>query len=272
MRMISKLALSAISFAAVTQAAFAADLPRKAPPPAPVVAVRSWSGCYGGGALGYQWARSSQDYGGLVNGLPNAFLPLGFEMAPDYTVNGAIVGGQLGCNYQIPGTGWVLGFEGDGSSLRALGVGRPSNGAIQLGLNQNFRFSTEQHWMASARGRVGYAWDRWMIYATGGAIWGGFYGNNFNGTGVATAQRVAYESTATGWTAGVGAEYVILPEAMPNLTVKFEGLYADYGTFHYGDEPGTANGCTAGCANADVKTTAWMVRLGVNYKFWSWVR
>lgn len=265
----SAFVFSAISVVALTQIADAADLPRKAPAPAPVVAVASWTGCYAGGVGGFQNARSSQDYGGLVNGVPNAFLPAGFEMAPDYTVNGATFGGTLGCNYQVPGTRWVLGFEGDFSSLRALGVGRPGDAAIQMGLNQNFRFSTEQHWMATARGRVGYAWDRVMIYATGGAIWGGFDGNNFNGTGVITAQRVAYETTATGWTAGVGVEYVFLPQ-WSNWTFKFEGLYADYGTFHYGDEPGIANGCTAGCANADVKTTAWMARVGLNYRFWTW--
>jgi hypothetical protein len=36
---------------------------------------------------------------------------------------------------------------------------------------------------------------------------------------------------------------------------------------HYGDEPGILNGCTAGCANADVKMDAIIFRVGANYRW-----
>ena len=45
---------------------------------------------------------------------------------------------------------------------------------IALGIDPVRRFSTDQRWLATARGRLGYAADRWMWYVTGGAAWSGF--------------------------------------------------------------------------------------------------
>ena len=54
----------------------AADMPVKYVAPAPVF---TWTGCYVGVHIGYKWGKSKQDYGGLVNGVPNNFLPLGYR-------------------------------------------------------------------------------------------------------------------------------------------------------------------------------------------------
>jgi outer membrane immunogenic protein len=250
-------------FAAVTVIGFgslasAGDLPVKGPIVAPV-APYSWTGCYAGAIGGYQWGRSKQSYGGLIGGAPNPFLPTGFDMTNNYDVNGGQIGGTLGCNYQTGN--WVFGVEGDGSLVATSVREPPSANAIALGLNPNFRFTTEQKWMATGRGRIGYAWDRWLVYGTGGAVFGGFDLNNY-GTALA-ALRVPSRVNKVGWIAGLGTEYH-LDRAW---SVKAEGLYADYGTMHYGDEPGTANGCPAGCANGDVKMKSFMFRVGFNYKF-----
>jgi outer membrane immunogenic protein len=242
----------------------AADMATKGPVyKAPMaVPAHNWSGCYVGAVAGYQWGRSRQDYGGLVNGVPNAFLPTGFDMSGTYNVNGGQFGGTLGCNYQAGN--WVLGVEGDGSWVHADGRSLANPAAVALGLNPVFEFTTKQRWMASTRGRVGYAWDRWLVFATGGVVFGGFDLNNQNSNLVPTATRTPSKVTKAGWIAGLGVEY-----AFNNAwSVKTEWLYADYGSMHYGDEPGTANGCTAGCANGDVKMHAHILRLGVNYKFY----
>ena len=98
---------------------------------------------------------------------------------------------------------------------------------------------------------------------TGGAAWSGFDLNNYNGIGVATAQRVPTRVNKTGWIVGVGTEYALLG----GWSVKSEWLYANFGTMHYGDEPGIVNGCIAGCVNADVKMYEYIWRVGMNYRF-----
>lgn len=243
-------------------AASAADMRVKAPPVAAPVATHSWTGCYIGAVGGYQWGESNQNYGGLVNGVPNAFLPTGFDMSGTYNVDGYQIGGTLGCNYQTGN--WVLGVEGDGSWVSADGYTLPAAAAIAQGLNPAFEFTTDQKWMATARGRVGYSWNRWLVYATGGVAFGGFDLNNRNSNPLAiTARRIPTRVDKAGWIVGLGTEYAF----SPSWSLKAEWLYADYGTMNYGNEPGILNGCPAGCANADVKMTANIVRAGLNYKF-----
>ena len=236
----------------------AADMPVKYVAPAPVF---TWTGCYVGVNIGYKWGTSHQNYGGLVNGAPNAFLPTGTDMTGNYNVNGPVGGAQGGCNYQTGA--WVWGVEVDGGWASASGQAGPTANAIALGLNPNFLFTTNERWLATARGRLGYAADRWMWYVTAGAAWSGFDLNNSNGTGVAGAQRQPSRVNKTGWVVGLGTEYALLG----GWSVKSEWLYANFGTLHYGDEPGIVNGCTAGCANADVKMYEYIWRVGLNYRF-----
>ena len=228
---------------------------------APVPVAYNWTGCYVGAVGGYQWGRSRQDYGGLVNGVPNAFAPTGFQLSETYNVNGGQIGGTLGCNYQTGN--WVFGIEGDGSWVSANGRSLTTPAAVALGANPVFEYTTKQKWMATTRGRIGYAWDRLLVYATGGVVFGGFDLNNQNSRLVPTATRTPSHVNKAGWIAGLGAEYAFAPA----WSLKGEWLYADYGSLHYGDEPGTANGCTAGCFNADVKMKANIFRVGLNYKF-----
>ncbi len=249
-------ALMALSFGGNTVQA--ADMPVKAVAPIPVY---SWTGCYVGVQIGYKWGKSRQEYGGLVNGLPNAFAPTGYDLTGLYNVNGAVGGGEAGCNYQFGN--WVWGVEIDGSWSAASGQSGPTLNAINLGANQNFLFKTDERWLATARGRIGYAWDKWFWYVTGGGAWSGFDVNNFNGTGVATAQRNPSRVSRSGWVVGYGVEYHI----SHGWSVKSELLYIDYGRLHYGDEPGIVNGCIAGCFNADVRMYEWVWRVGMNYKF-----
>src|SRR4249919_399494 len=94
-----------LAFAAAP--ALAADLPVKAPPPAPVP-VLNWTGFYIGGNVGYSWGRSSRDL--------NFFNPLnGITLASatgaGRDLNGGVFGGQLGYNWQT--ANWVFGIETD---------------------------------------------------------------------------------------------------------------------------------------------------------------
>jgi outer membrane immunogenic protein len=202
--------------------AHAADLPRQMATKAPIYAVPiyNWTGLYvginGGGAFG----RSRWDSTG------------GFD------TSGGMVGGTVGYNWQF-GT-WVLGIEGDidwadikGSKGTALCPGG---------------CSTENTWLGTARGRLGYAFDRWMPYITGGAAFGDLTANNPGFPGASNTQ--------VGWAAGAGVEFAIAG----NWTAKVEYLHYDLGSFNCGVS------CN-GFASDNVKFNADAVRGGINFRF-----
>jgi outer membrane immunogenic protein len=255
-----KLLLASLALVAVgmTAPANAADMPVKYVAPAPVF---TWTGCYVGVHIGYKWGTSKQSYGGLLNGVPNNFLPLGTDLTDNYDVNGPVGGGQGGCNYQTGN--WVWGVEVDGGWSSASGQASTAAGAIALNTNARYLYTTNERWLATARARLGYAADKWLWYVTGGAAWSGFDLNNYDGGGFLGSQRVPTRVNKTGWVVGVGTEYALLG----GWSVKSEWLYANFGTMHYGDEPGIVNSCIFGCFNADVKMHEYIWRVGMNYRF-----
>ena len=107
----------------------AADL--RLPTKAPVMAaapVYNWSGCYIGGNVGGKWGNSTLDVSsGAVPG--NVAAAVGFGR--DRSEGTFIGGGQIGCNWQAPGSGWVFGLEGDADwqrlrQTRTLGGAPPA--------------------------------------------------------------------------------------------------------------------------------------------------
>jgi outer membrane immunogenic protein len=207
--------------------ASAADIQRRQamPAKAPVymTPAYNWTGFYIGVNGGGGWGRSD-----WTSALGTA----------DSNLSGALVGGTVGYNYQI--NQLVLGVEGDigWSNLR----GTATNG-ICAGTN----CETRNSWLATARGRVGYAFDRFMPYVTGGAAFG-----DIKMTPFGTASE---KETKTGWTVGGGLEAAL---AGP-WTAKVEYLYVDLGKASCG---------IAVCGiPTDVDVTANIVRAGLNYRF-----
>jgi outer membrane immunogenic protein len=141
-----------------------------------------------------------------------------------------LVGGTIGYNYQVSQT--VFGLEGDidWSDLSRNG----SCAAFSCGIRNN--------WLSTVRGRLGYAFDRFMPYVTGGAAFGDIK------TSVAGSGDT--NTTKTGWTVGGGLEAAI---AGP-WTAKAEYLYVNLGS---GDSPVGSS--------ENFKTN--IVRAGINYRF-----
>jgi outer membrane immunogenic protein len=108
----------------------------------------------------------------------------------------------------------------------------------------------DNKWLATARGRVGYAFDRWLPFLTGGAAFG-----DVKATRVGVAAGGASD-TMIGWTVGGGLEYAFLG----NWTAKVEYLYVDLGKF----DCGTACGAVV-TDNVSFKEN--IVRAGLNYRF-----
>ncbi len=78
--------------------------------------------------------------------------------------------------------------------------------------------TTENKWLGTARSRIGYAFDRWLPYITGGVAYGDF-------KMTPPAPDTYTDRWSAGWTLGGGLEYAI---AGP-WSVKLEYLYFDLG-------------------------------------------
>jgi outer membrane immunogenic protein len=148
-----------------------------------------------------------------------------------------MAGATLGGNYQFGQ--FVLGVEGDYDWQNIRGAS--NNAAICISCD------TASSWVATVRGRAGYAWDRIMIYGTGGGAFASVKGS----FGTLPWQS----NTEIGWTAGAGLEGAITD----NWTAKVEYLYADFGNMSC-----NAASCL-GAATVSLKEN--MVRAGINYKF-----
>jgi outer membrane immunogenic protein len=225
---LTKAGVAALAMLAIPLAAQAADVPTKAPyykgAPRSVVSYYNWSGLYAGVNFGYGMGTSTWS-------LPAASIkPKGY-----------LAGGTVGYNWQSGAI--VYGVEGD---LDWSNVKGSVNCVAVL-----VTCETSSSWLATFRGRAGYAFDRWLPYITAG----GAYGNVKATTGVPllglTATSVS--KSQLGWTFGGGLEYAF----MGNWTAKLEYLYVDLGSFNAG---------TAPLVNT-VTFKENVVRAGLNYKF-----
>lgn len=263
--------LAGLILAALAAPAMAADLaPRTYTKAAPIEPGYNWSGWYVGGNAGYAWGQSNPatsteftptNYWNLLSVPQISAAGTGGRV----NTNGFIGGGQAGYNFQTGNL--VLGGEVDFESFNLKGS--RSGGAVyaccapsSFVLNQ----TTSTDWLFTARGRVGFAANNLLVYATGGlAVTNLKYGETFVDTFGAN-EAVNYSKTKAGWTAGAGAEYGITK----NWTVKAEYLYLDFGglsgTSLLGPVAVTgACNCTRMFHSTDL--TASVARLGVNYRF-----
>jgi outer membrane immunogenic protein len=186
--LVKKLFLASLALATqFVGPAMAADLEVKAPvyragPPA---VYSWWTGCYVGGNLGAAWSSAHYTH-------DNGVVVEDFSFNPTTFIGGV----QAGCNYQW--SDWVFGFEGAWS-----GTGLKQSHPSALLPNRDRSIDISQ--IASATGRIGYAFDRTMLYVKGG--WAGMQveatARNFV-TGVFSD----FTNFSNGWTVGGGVEHV----------------------------------------------------------------
>ena len=234
------LAAGALALSGVS--AMAADLPVRAPAPAPLLAVApfSWNGFYVGLHAGYGFARG--DTVGI------------------HTVGG----GQIGYNIQYGSL--VYGIEGDISfssdSKTATGVINFLPVDPRSIANGRATARAKDDVFGSIRGRLGFAADRFLFYVTGGV---GFtqvkysLATRFPAAGVIVggpAGTGSSSSTRAGFVLGGGVEYAFTN----NWTARVEGLYHDVRKRRVRNTVGN-NDFTIATQSHSV------VRAGVNYKF-----
>lgn len=229
--------LAAAALLTLTAAGSAADLRRAAapapiavaPPPPPL--AYNWTGVYLGLEGGWAWGNTEHDF------------TTGVGPGGRFDIDGGLIGGTLGANWQAPGSMFVLGVEGDVSWANIKGE------FSALGCNSGPCY-TEVNWLGTARARAGIAMNAFLLYATGGVAFGGVEGginSNLNQNG---------SNTRVGWTVGGGAEVGLTR----NVSVKVEYLYVDLGNDH--QYTTTALGIPT---NVDV--VANVVRGGINVRY-----
>jgi outer membrane immunogenic protein len=257
----------ALAFA-VPLAAYAAEMPVKGkkapppPPPPPPPVVYNWSGCYVGGYVGSAWngrvATTDRGNGSIAynDGIGNQW---------SYKLGSHVTGGgTAGCNWDV-GSSLVAGVEAEagylrlkGSASNPLSPGRDLIASSQIG-----------DWDAVVAARAGYAADRVLIYAKGGAA---FFKSSSTSAdtcetgpcGLGLINATGHKSQAT-WAIGGGLEYAV----GSNWTIKGEYLHFGRG------EDYRACGSQTSAAGAGFGTTfCWnehsrgidTAKVGLNYK------
>lgn len=222
-----KLALALASATALISApALAADLGRM-PVRAPVAYAPApgfnWSGCYlgvhGGGGWGdKRWA--------------------GFG---SHDISGGMAGGQIGCDWQT-GT-FVFGVEGSASWADLTG----SHVEVGTGLNDRSRVD----FLGTVTGRVGWAWDRTLLYVKGGAA---VADDEYRTTTAAGALFNRADHSRWGWLVGAGVEWAFAP----SWSAKLEYNFMDFGRENVN--------FTGGFTTA-IDQQVHVVKAGINYRF-----
>jgi len=246
---------SAVAFAAGGQA-FAADLPPPmAPPPrapamyVPVVPLYNWTGFYIGGNVGAGWNST----GSITDTFGSTF---------GTTTNTSFLGGgQVGVNYEFGG-GVVVGAEAmfdwlpnTSNTINATGAGNAAGLTGTATLNNR--------WLTTATGKLGYAWDRVLLYGKGGGAWVGNSNPSFTVNNVGAAPFSSSNSNNFGWTAGLGVEWAFAGDWSARAEWDYVRLQNQSFTVAGTPAAGSFAGDVISINNRSIN----MFTAGLNYKF-----
>ena len=228
----NKLLLAIMLTTAAISGASAADLDFDYPAVIDMTASNQvdWSGFYAGVYAGYTGGRATS-------------TSVGNETPID--VKGGLLGGTVGVNAQYDK--FVLGLEND------LAWSGAEGSATCVG-NAAFNCNGKLDWLGTTKLRAGVAFDQFMVFGTAGVALGGITATVDPVPGGITG---SYSSAIWGWTAGAGAEMAVTDQ----VSVKAEYAYYDFASVQAEAGTVTAAGAT------DIKSSAHVLKLGVNYRF-----
>jgi outer membrane immunogenic protein len=250
-----KIVTAAAMLVAAAGAAHAADLPARVAP-APYVApvpVFTWSGAYFGinaGAAFDNKEKFTTANNATILGGGTSFSDSGFS-----------AGGFGG--FGGPGSGLVLGFEADAMYMDT----DKSVNLTNAGNTASYRSGLD--FLGTARGRLGWAMNQFMIYGTGGFAYGDVNSRVVSVGGGSTAIGSS-SGFNTGYTYGGGVEYALPTGSFLNffhssaVTLKAEYLRYELDSSNLKD---TGAGTVNLPAGIKVKNDGNIARIGLNYKF-----
>lgn len=272
-----RVSVTVLLSASLATTCHAADLPVTALQTSVSVPLFTWTGAYsglfaGGGKLDNRTQPTCNGANGQVSGLN---CPIRAPLSRD--AGDFIAGSEIGYNHQFaPGSGVVIGMAADYqfTPIRTYDIetGRFAR-AEQPGVffpNGIYHVGQRLDWFATARGKVGYAFDRLFLYGTGGVAFGDVRidTNTTSDPNPASPRfnRPDFDARKgdlrVGYVFGGGVEYAI----GPHLSVKGEALYYDLGakTVAGRDSTGLFPRLTVG---SRVETSGVLGRVGINYRF-----
>ena len=204
----------------------------------------NWTGSYIGGDGGY----GSETASGTLT------TAGGVPLAPyDTSVNGPFAGGFVGGNYQFDHV--VAGVEGDWQwgNLTGNNQQQAPIGATGTFPGGPFTISTTIKDYESIRGRLGFAYDRYLLFGTAGWAWGN---PSTSYALLGSAPFVSNGGNCNGWTVGAGVDYAFTDHVFGRIEYRFTDL----------GMRGFVNVAT-NSANSGNRVTVTDMRVGIAYKF-----
>ncbi len=232
--------------------------PAAAAPPHPVAAAAwmpSWTGFYIGANLGGVSENSSQTSFSPVPGSGNSYCFGSSCGTNSQTATGVLGGFQIGYNFQSGN--WIYGVEADfdfsNARKQTSGIANPSflgTWTAKTGIDD---FGTAQL-------RLGYNFNNFMPYVTGGLAYGNVVDTFQGGSG----GSFPYTWAGTGWRAGyaVGGGLEVLVSR--NIAIKGEALYYDLGSENHFPIQQSIPVNVFGVTD---RMTGVVGRIGINYLF-----
>ena len=204
--------------------------------------VFDWSGLYLGGHVGY------------ARGLDRntLFDPAAMPISSSF---GSLYGGaQIGYNH-VFASRFVLGVEADISFPNFLEDGITTRRTTAVGSE----ITRQVDYLATLRARLGYAFDRWLVYGTGGLAF--TQARLVETPGVVRADDKLLP-TRLGWTVGAGVEWAV----WSNLSAKIEYDYLSFANKPVALDPVVAF-AGAGQLVVNVEHSIQTVKAGLNWRF-----
>jgi outer membrane immunogenic protein len=196
----------------VSAPAVAADMPVKAAPPPPV--VYDWSGAYVGFNIGGIWADIERTH----------VYPAPFQNEYTTSNDDAIYGFHAG--FQQQWGIWVLGIEAAYSACfhECNGTVGPLGPPFAADLAHYNKITN----LFTVGPRLGWAWDRWMFFVTGGYAVASLKGQYVvNSTGLQVFPTFSGQSWNDGWFAGAGIEYMVYKGPLVDVILGAEYQHID---------------------------------------------
>jgi len=244
------ISIAALVAAGLPSAVMAADMPTpEQAPMAMATPTYDWSGLYLGGQFGFGSSQSNTSTISFYNTPPTVAVTL-----PGFGFGGSGMLGGIEAGYNWQAGHMLFGLEGDVSAANI-------NGSYTDSVN-NFTIDSNISWLSTARVRIGLPFGRFLLFGSAGLAVAGVTANlhdTYTGN-VPPVLNTSSSSTDVGWTIGGGAAVALGRQ----WTVKAEYLYADLGSHNISfSEP--APGWPL--ISSTVRTTASIVRLGLDYRF-----
>jgi outer membrane immunogenic protein len=255
-RFLTRTALAFALLFGATVAARAADLPPPMAIPASTSApaVYNWTGFYIGGNVGAGWS-------GISDTNTNFSDTLGSTFSAQTNVQ-FLGGGQVGVNYEFA-NGIVIGaeamFDWASNSQNASVTATDPTGSIAASIG-----TSNARWLTTVSGRLGYAWDRVLLYAKGGGAWVATNTPPISVAGAPANFSSISNTTSSGYTAGFGVEWAFSGNWSARAEYAFIGLPNQ--TFTVAPATPTFGGDVITFSNRNIS----MVTGAVNYKFGGW--